>query len=58
MHYIQYLSGIISEERFYEIEEKFNEGLARNLMGEVPEDIFSPGSKLYPFTAQVEITGK
>jgi uncharacterized protein YyaL (SSP411 family) len=33
MHYIQYLSGIISEERFYEIEEKFNEGLARNLMG-------------------------
>ena len=33
LHYIHYLSGIISEQRFYEIEEKINESLARNLMG-------------------------
>lgn len=33
LHYIQYLSGIISEQRFYEIEEELNESLARNLMG-------------------------
>ena len=33
LHYIQYLSGIISEEQFYEIEEELNEGLARNLLG-------------------------
>lgn len=33
LHYLQYLSGIITEEQFYEIEEQLNEGLARNLLG-------------------------
>ena len=33
LHYAQYLSGIISEEQFHEIEEQLNENILRNALG-------------------------
>jgi hypothetical protein len=33
LHYAQYLSGIISEEQFHEIEQQLHENILRNAIG-------------------------